>query len=129
MKCERRESRVSASAQRDWLAATSNLRPPLLFPPTSLPRSSSPPLPRPLEVLRGFVSFAILPIMFRPAARALARAPTVARGPASTRLISTGPAPKSRSWKNTAVRLGLAAGAVYYYNTSNVFAQEPSCTS
>ncbi|KAJ5134282.1 hypothetical protein N7448_000694 [Penicillium atrosanguineum] len=64
--------------------------------------------------------------MFRPAVRALARAPTVARGPASTRLISTGPAPKSRSWKNTAVRLGLAAGAVYYYNTSSVFAQEPS---
>ncbi|KAJ6107730.1 intermembrane space import and assembly protein 40 [Penicillium sp. IBT 18751x] len=64
--------------------------------------------------------------MFRPAARALARAPTVARGPASTRLISTGPAPKSRSWKNTAVRLGLAVGAVYYYNTSNAFAQEPS---
>lgn len=68
--------------------------------------------------------------MFRPATRALARAPAVAaRGPASTRLISTGPAPKSRSWKNYAVRLGLAAGAVYYYNTSSVFAQESSCMS
>lgn len=66
--------------------------------------------------------------MFRPAARALARAPAVAaRGPASTRLISTGPAPKSRSWKSTALRLGLAVGAVYYYNTSSVFAEEPSC--
>ncbi|KAJ5577710.1 uncharacterized protein N7459_006674 [Penicillium hispanicum] len=65
--------------------------------------------------------------MFRPAARALARAPAVAaRGPASTRLISTGPAPKSRSWKNTVVRLGLAAGAVYYYNTSSAFANQPS---
>ncbi|KAJ5698363.1 Mitochondrial intermembrane space import and assembly protein 40 [Penicillium macrosclerotiorum] len=65
--------------------------------------------------------------MFRPAARALARAPAVAaRGPASTRLISTGPTPKSRSWKNTAVRLALAGGAVYYYNTSSYFAQEPS---
>jgi intermembrane space import and assembly protein 40 len=78
------------------------------------------------------IRVSILPIMFRPAARALARAPTVARGPASTRLISTGPSTgpsKSRSWKNTAVRLGLAVGAVYYYNTSSVFAQEPSCTS
>ncbi|KAJ5833237.1 hypothetical protein N7474_001548 [Penicillium riverlandense] len=66
--------------------------------------------------------------MFRPAARALVRrAPAVAgRGAAGSRLISTGPAPKSRSWKSTAVRLGLAAGAVYYYNTSSVFAQEPT---
>ncbi|KAJ5176536.1 Mitochondrial intermembrane space import and assembly protein 40 [Penicillium canariense] len=66
--------------------------------------------------------------MFRPAARALARAPVVAaRSPASTRLISTaGPTSKSRSWKSTAVRLGLAGGAIYYYNTSSTFAQEPS---
>ncbi|KAJ5105064.1 hypothetical protein NUU61_002411 [Penicillium alfredii] len=62
--------------------------------------------------------------MFRPAARALARAPAVAHGPAK-RLISTGPT-KSRSWKNSVVRLGLAAGAVYYYNTSSVFAETPS---
>ncbi|KAJ5785764.1 uncharacterized protein N7503_010976 [Penicillium pulvis] len=65
--------------------------------------------------------------MFRPAVRALARAPAVAaRSPANTRLISTGPAPKSRSWKNTVVRLGLAGGAIYYYNTSSVFSEEPS---
>ncbi|KAJ5145700.1 uncharacterized protein N7515_000264 [Penicillium bovifimosum] len=63
--------------------------------------------------------------MFRPAARALARAPTVAtRTPANRRLISTGPS-KSRSWKNTLLRLGLAGGAVYYYNTSSVFSEEP----
>ncbi|EKV11896.1 Mitochondrial intermembrane space protein Mia40 [Penicillium digitatum] len=63
--------------------------------------------------------------MFRPAARALARAPTVAaRTPAHRRLISTGPT-KSRSWKNTFLRLGLAGGAVYYYNTSSVFSEEP----
>lgn len=69
------------------------------------------------------------PAMFRPVSRALLRAPAVARGPASRRLISTAPAePKSRSWKNTAVRLGLAAGAVYYYNTSDLFAENPSCT-
>jgi hypothetical protein len=69
--------------------------------------------------------------MFRPVARALARAPAVAaRSPASTRLISTaGPTSKSRSWKSTFARLGLAGGAIYYYNTSSAFAQEPSCTS
>ncbi|PWY90750.1 intermembrane space protein [Aspergillus heteromorphus CBS 117.55] len=66
--------------------------------------------------------------MFRPASRALLRSPAVAvRGPASRRLISTAPAEsKPRSWKNTAVRLGLAAGAVYYYNTSPYFAQRPT---
>ncbi|PWY96306.1 intermembrane space protein [Aspergillus sclerotioniger CBS 115572] len=59
---------------------------------------------------------------------ALLRAPAVAvRGPASRRLISTTPADsKPRSWKNTAARLGLAIGAVYYYNTSPIFAQTPS---
>lgn len=67
--------------------------------------------------------------MFRPAARALARAPTVAaRTPANRRLISTGPT-KSRSWKNTFLRLGLAGGAIYYYNTSSVFSEEPKCMS
>jgi hypothetical protein len=68
-------------------------------------------------------------IMFRPATRVLLRAPGVAvRGPASRRLISTAPPDtKSRSWKSTVVRLGLAAGAVYYYNTSSVFAEQPSC--
>ncbi|KAJ5317370.1 hypothetical protein PENANT_c034G05625 [Penicillium antarcticum] len=63
--------------------------------------------------------------MFRPAARALARAPAVtSRTPATSRFISTGPT-KSRSWKNTVVRLGLAGGAIYYYNTSSVFSEEP----
>lgn len=63
--------------------------------------------------------------MFRPASRALLRAPSVPiRAPASRRLISSGAQPeKSRSWKNTAVRLGLAIGAVYYYNTSSVFTE------
>lgn len=67
--------------------------------------------------------------MFRPATRILLRAPGVAaRGPVSRRLISTAPPDaKSRSWKSTIVRLGLAAGAVYYYNTSSVFAEQPSC--
>ncbi|KAH6968975.1 hypothetical protein DER45DRAFT_36064 [Fusarium avenaceum] len=34
------------------------------------------------------------------------------------------PADKSRSWKSSAMRLGLAFGAVYYYNTSPIFADE-----
>ncbi|KAL2825295.1 hypothetical protein BDW59DRAFT_146364 [Aspergillus cavernicola] len=67
--------------------------------------------------------------MFRPASRALLRAPAVAtpRGPASRRLISTtATKTKSRSWKSTFARVGLAAGAVYYYNTSSVFAENPT---
>ncbi|KAF4450264.1 Mitochondrial intermembrane space import and assembly protein 40 [Fusarium austroafricanum] len=34
------------------------------------------------------------------------------------------PADKSRTWKNSVLRLGLAFGAVYYYNTSPIFADE-----
>ena len=142
------------SAQRDWpLARLPNLKKlaasghPLLFLFLRFhqllrrrPASHLLLLPSRPEIFRGLgsrfrsrfdVSYFLLCIMFRPAARALARASTVAvRTPASTRLISTsGPASKSRSWKNTLVRLGLAGGAIYYYNTSSTFAQEPSCTS
>ncbi|MCJ1463552.1 Oxidoreductase [Pseudocyphellaria aurata] len=43
------------------------------------------------------------------------------------RFFSTAPlSQQSRSWKNYATRWGLAIGAVYYYNTSNVFAEEPA---
>ncbi|KAJ6164395.1 hypothetical protein N7470_003067 [Penicillium chermesinum] len=63
--------------------------------------------------------------MFRPATRVLARAPVATRAPASVRLISSGPAKRS-SWKSYLVRLGLAGGAVYYYNTSSVFAEQPT---
>jgi hypothetical protein len=67
--------------------------------------------------------------MFRPASRALLRAPapSAAFRPAPRRLLSTSAEGKSRSWKNTAVRLGLAIGAVYYYNTSSVFAEHSLC--
>lgn len=37
------------------------------------------------------------------------------------------PADKSRSWKSSVARLGLAFGAVYYYNTSPIFADEAIC--
>ncbi|RYO74639.1 hypothetical protein DL764_010792 [Monosporascus ibericus] len=41
------------------------------------------------------------------------------------RFASTSPADKPRSWKSSALRWGLAIGALYYYNTSNAFAEEP----
>ncbi|TQV94022.1 hypothetical protein V2A60_002910 [Cordyceps javanica] len=43
---------------------------------------------------------------------------------APRRFVSTSPADKSRSWKGSAVRWALAGGAVYYYSTSSVFAEE-----
>lgn len=42
------------------------------------------------------------------------------------RFASTAPADKPRSWKGSALRWGLAGGAIYYYNTSSVFAEEPA---
>ncbi|KAG5999172.1 hypothetical protein E4U54_002007 [Claviceps lovelessii] len=42
------------------------------------------------------------------------------RRPAST----ASPADRPRSWKSSALRWGLAIAAVYYYNTSPVFAEE-----
>ncbi|CAJ2512572.1 Uu.00g055870.m01.CDS01 [Anthostomella pinea] len=41
------------------------------------------------------------------------------------RFASTSPADKKRSWKSSAVRWGLALGAVYWYSTSAAFAEEP----
>ncbi|KAL4941918.1 hypothetical protein BDV06DRAFT_193404 [Aspergillus oleicola] len=66
--------------------------------------------------------------MFRPASRALLRAPAARSpvAPSARRFISSTPSGKSRSWKNTFLRLGLAGGAIYYYNTSSVFAETPS---
>ena len=43
------------------------------------------------------------------------------------RFASTAPADKPRSWKSSAVRWGIAIGAVYYYNNSTAFAEEPPC--
>lgn len=59
----------------------------------------------------------------RPAARALSRHAT---SPASRRLASTSPVDRPRSWKSSALRWGLAGGALYYYSTSSVFAEEPA---
>lgn len=81
--------------------------------------------------------------MFRTtASKALVRAPIATRqirfaqarrfastegGTGGGAAAQAAPTRKSRSWKGTVVRWGLAAGAVYYYNTSTVFAEEPVC--
>lgn len=68
--------------------------------------------------------------MFRSVARSTINqsAPrTLSRPAPSRRLLTTAPPhKKSRSWKNSTVRWGLAGTLVYYYNTSNVFAEEPA---
>lgn len=66
--------------------------------------------------------------MIRQAPRHLLRCSRPLHSPQTRRLLSTAPpAQKSRSWKSSAVRWGLAIGVVYYYNTSNLFAEEPPC--
>ena len=40
------------------------------------------------------------------------------------RFASTGRAAKKGTWKGTAVRWGLAIGALYFYNTSPIFNDE-----
>ena len=69
--------------------------------------------------------------MFRPTARRILSqsAPrNVTRTTQTRRFLSTAPPhEKSRSWKNSALRWTLAGSLVYYYNTSSVFAEEPSC--
>jgi hypothetical protein len=65
--------------------------------------------------------------MFRPVVRRAAVQASRSSAP-SRRFLSTAPPhAKSRSWKNSAVRWTLAGTLVYYYNTSNVFAEEQSC--
>ncbi|KAK1531965.1 CHCH domain-containing protein [Colletotrichum paranaense] len=61
----------------------------------------------------------------RSAPRALSAARQSALRAAPRRFASTAPADKPRTWKGAAVRWGLAAGALYWYNTSPVFAEEP----
>ncbi|KAG5927113.1 hypothetical protein E4U53_002923 [Claviceps sorghi] len=53
------------------------------------------------------------------------RAQTPRSAPQLRRLASTtSPADRPRSWKSSALRWGLAIAALYYYNTSPVFAEE-----
>lgn len=74
--------------------------------------------------------------MFRSAPRLIARQATLVRTAravpsplAARRCISTAPpAAKSRSWKSLVARLGLAGALVYYYNTADVFGEDPRRT-
>ncbi|KAF3048406.1 Oxidoreductase [Didymella heteroderae] len=70
--------------------------------------------------------------MFRSAPRFIARqgalraAPRAVTSLPARRSISTAPpAQKSRSWKSLVARLGLAGAIIYYYNTTDVFAEDP----
>ncbi|KAG9198562.1 Oxidoreductase [Epicoccum nigrum] len=66
--------------------------------------------------------------MFRSAPRIIARqgALRASLSLPARRFISTAPpAQKSRSWKSLVARLGLAGAIIYYYNTTDVFADEP----
>ncbi|KAH0535926.1 hypothetical protein FGG08_007169 [Glutinoglossum americanum] len=70
--------------------------------------------------------------MFRPVSRVLLRQSLPRTGSfrpsprISRRLLNTAPpAQGTRSWKSSALRWALAVGGVYYYNTSDVFAESP----
>jgi len=105
------------------MGKTTQPLPKLRCPPRTFPLSHST-LAEPSKVA------AISPSMFKSALRAtprrIASSRTALTRSSARRLLSTAPpSQKSRSWKSSAVRWGLAGAGVYYYNTSNVFAEEP----
>ncbi|KAL2753151.1 hypothetical protein ACRALDRAFT_1066074 [Sodiomyces alcalophilus JCM 7366] len=68
--------------------------------------------------------------MYRQAVRSAPRASSALRqsclrSAGGRRFASTAPSDKPRTWRSSVVRWGLAAAAVYYYNTSPIFADEP----
>ncbi|RFU30327.1 hypothetical protein B7463_g6029, partial [Scytalidium lignicola] len=64
--------------------------------------------------------------IIRAAPRRIATSSQMTTARSSQRFLSTAPpSHKSRNWRNGALRWALAAGGVYYYNTSSVFAEEP----
>ncbi|KAI0427700.1 hypothetical protein F5Y09DRAFT_24067 [Xylaria sp. FL1042] len=71
--------------------------------------------------------------MYRAALRSVPRITSPLRqsrvAASGRRFTSTAPADKKRSWKSSAARWGLAIGAVYWYSTSTVFAEEPKLTT
>ncbi|KAI1332313.1 hypothetical protein F5Y16DRAFT_394387 [Xylariaceae sp. FL0255] len=68
--------------------------------------------------------------MYRAALRSAPRiASPLRQSPQATtsrRFASTVPADRKRGFKSSVVRWGLAIGAVYWYSTSSVFAEEPA---
>ncbi|KAF2401854.1 hypothetical protein EJ06DRAFT_508068 [Trichodelitschia bisporula] len=66
----------------------------------------------------------MIPLLSRP----VLRAGTATSSPwthSARRLLSTAPTKSRGTWKGTALRWGLAGAAVYYYNTSDLFAEQP----
>ncbi|KAJ4364635.1 Oxidoreductase [Neocucurbitaria cava] len=68
--------------------------------------------------------------MFRAAPRLIARpalrsAQLPSFAPARRYISTAPPSQKSRSWKSLVARLGAAGAIIYYYNTTDVFAEEP----
>src|SRR5271170_7533268 len=69
--------------------------------------------------------------MYRPASRALLRTAQSSLAPSRTvserRFLTTERTHlRSRSWKSSALRWGLAIVGVYFYNTSSAFADQPT---
>src|SRR5271156_762061 len=69
--------------------------------------------------------------MYRPASRALLRTAQGSLAPGRTisgrRFLTTDPPHlRSRTWKSSALRWGLAIAGIYFYNTSSAFADEPA---
>ncbi|KAL1608509.1 Oxidoreductase [Paraconiothyrium brasiliense] len=67
--------------------------------------------------------------MFRPATRLIAsnaaRVAPRAAAPARRFISTAPPTQKSRSWKSLFARVGAAGAIIYYYNTADVWAEEP----
>ncbi|CAK4032654.1 Hypothetical predicted protein [Lecanosticta acicola] len=63
--------------------------------------------------------------MFRPAIRAATTARSIPKAQRIGRRFASTAASKSGTWRGAALRWGAAGAIVYYYNTANVFAEEP----
>ncbi|KAH3971674.1 mitochondrial import inner membrane translocase TIM40 [Parastagonospora nodorum] len=64
--------------------------------------------------------------MYRAAPRLIARSALPRTIAPTRRFISTAPpTQKSRSWKSLVARFGIAGTIIYYYNNTDVFAEEP----
>ncbi|KAF1976556.1 hypothetical protein BU23DRAFT_29705 [Bimuria novae-zelandiae CBS 107.79] len=71
--------------------------------------------------------------MFRPATRLIASnavraAPRTSFAPARRFISTAPPTQKSRSWKSLFARVGAVGAIIYYYNTADVWAEEPRHT-
>ena len=77
------------------------------------------------EIGNVFLVDELLELSRRRARQGALRAAPRASLPARRFISTAPPAQKSRSWKSLVARLGLAGAIIYYYNTTDVFADEP----